>query len=115
MRNVEAWRPSKFVLVNGAWKPSPDPHELRGASRLFGSIVCELYPHLLQQHAKGRLLDHGCGKVPLYGMYRDLVTEAVCIDWSASLHGTEHVDEIVDLNGPLPFPLNRSTPFSRMT
>ena len=104
MRNVEAWRPSKFVLVNGAWKPSPDPHELRGASRLFGSIVCELYPHLLQQHAKGRLLDHGCGKVPLYGMYRDLVTEAVCIDWSASLHGTEHVDEIVDLNGPLPFP-----------
>ncbi len=104
MRNVEGWCPSKFVLTNGHWRPSPDPHELRRASRLFASIVCELYPRLLAQHAKGRLLDHGCGKVPLYGMYRTLVTEAVCIDWSASLHGTQHVDEIVDLNGPLPFP-----------
>jgi hypothetical protein len=72
--------------------PSPDPRELRIASRLVGSIVSELYPRLLKQHGKGRLLDHGCGKVPLYGMYRDLVTETVCIDWSAFLHGTEHVD-----------------------
>jgi len=104
MRNIEAWRPSKFVPVDGEWKPSPDPRELRVASRLIASIVCELYPRLLKQHASGRLLDHGCGKVPLYGMYRDLVTEVVCVDWSASLHGTEHVDEIVDLNGPLPFP-----------
>ena len=104
MKNVEAWRPSKFVPVKGHWQPSSDPHELRRASRLFASILCELYPGLLDRHATGRLLDHGCGKVPLYGMYRDLVSEVVCIDWSASLHGTEHVDQIVDLNGPLPFP-----------
>jgi SAM-dependent methyltransferase len=104
MKNEEAWRPSKFVLINGHWMTSPDPHELRIVSRLIGSIVCETYQRLVSRHAKGRLLDHGCGKVPLYGMYRNLVTEVVCIDWSASLHGTEHVDQIVDLNGPLPFP-----------
>lgn len=104
MKNVEAWRPSKFILVDGHWKASSDPQELRRSSRLLGSILCELYPRLLTQHAKGRLLDHGCGKVPLYGMYRGLVSEAVCVDWSASLHGTHHVDQIVDLNGPLPFP-----------
>jgi SAM-dependent methyltransferase len=104
MKNAGAWRPSKFILVDGRWRPSSDPHELRRASRLLGSILCELYPRLLKQHVNGRLLDHGCGKVPLYGMYRGLVTEAVCIDWSTSLHGTHHVDQLVDLNGPLPFP-----------
>jgi len=103
MRNVERWRPSKFVQVNGQWRPSSDQHELRRGSRFFASILCDLYPRLLKHHAKGRLLDHGCGKVPLYGMYRDLVREIVCIDWSGSFHGTEHVDQIVDLNGPLPF------------
>ncbi len=104
MKNVEAWRPSKFVPVGGQWRPSPDPQELRRSSRLMGSILCELYPGMIQRHVKGRLLDHGCGKVPLYGMYRDLASEVVCIDWGESLHGTKHVDQIVDLNGPLPFP-----------
>jgi SAM-dependent methyltransferase len=104
MRNVEAWCPSKFVPVDGQWRPSPDPKELRRSSRLMGSILCELYPGLISRHVRGRLLDHGCGKVPLYGMYRELVTEVVCIDWGESLHGTKHVDQIVDLNGPLPFP-----------
>jgi SAM-dependent methyltransferase len=45
----------------------------------------------------------GCGRVPLYGVYRDLVEENICIDWANTLHPNIHLDFEVDLNGELPF------------
>jgi SAM-dependent methyltransferase len=44
----------------------------------------------------------GCGHVPLYGVYRDLVQETVCIDWANALHPLIHLDFTVDLGGKLP-------------
>jgi SAM-dependent methyltransferase len=37
-------------------------------------------------------------------MYRDLVSEITCVDWSSSVHNSSHVDISADLNGPLPLP-----------
>jgi SAM-dependent methyltransferase len=45
----------------------------------------------------------GCGHVPLYGTYHDLVDETVCIDWENSLHLNPFLDKTVDLNDTLPF------------
>jgi SAM-dependent methyltransferase len=61
------------------------------------------YQRVIESHARGRLLDCGCGDVPYYGLYRERVTEAMCVDWGASAHGRTHVDREVDLTRPLPF------------
>jgi SAM-dependent methyltransferase len=45
----------------------------------------------------------GCGHVPLYGTYRDLVQENICIDWANNLHTRIHLDYALDLGGKLPF------------
>lgn len=49
-------------------------------------------------------MDLGCGKVPLYGAYRDYVSETICVDWDRSLHGSDYLDARCDLAGALPFP-----------
>lgn len=40
--------------------------------------------------------------MPLYGEYRDLVTQTICIDWANSSHRNIHVDYECDLSGRLP-------------
>jgi SAM-dependent methyltransferase len=57
----------------------------------------------LRSHCRGRLLDLGCGKVPFYGLYREYVSETVCVDWGHSLHGDNHLDREGDLTEDLPF------------
>jgi SAM-dependent methyltransferase len=74
------------------------------ASRFLITIIARRYHAMIRAHARGRLLDLGCGAVPLYGMYRDLVSEITCVDWSNSLHNSSHIDISADLNGPLPLP-----------
>jgi SAM-dependent methyltransferase len=59
------------------------------------------YASAILEHATGRLADLGCGEVPLFGMYRDLVTDVLCVDWPNSLHGGKYVDVDADLNEPL--------------
>lgn len=55
-------------------------------------------------HASGRLLDLGCGKAPLYGVYKTLATEVTCVDWGNSLHQTTHLDQEADLTQPIDLP-----------
>ncbi len=62
-----------------------------------------VYEDALRRHARGALLDLGCGKVPLFGIYRDLITDVVCVDW-AGRGEVSHLDFVVDLNGPIPLP-----------
>jgi SAM-dependent methyltransferase len=100
MRNAEAWAPSKFETDAGtSWRASRT--EVPITSRLIVDIVAAAYCEAIAAHASGRLADLGCGKVPLYGMYRNKVTEVTCIDWPGSLHGSLHVDLFADLNRPL--------------
>jgi SAM-dependent methyltransferase len=102
MKDSQSWQPSKFVETNSGWVGSRNPNELGIGSRLIGDIVAGVYFRAIRAHVRGRLLDLGCGRVPLYGMYRDLITENICVDWEASFHVSPHIDHFVDLNGVLP-------------
>jgi SAM-dependent methyltransferase len=65
--------------------------------------VAAHYDSTLKQHVHGRLIDLGCGKVPLYHAYKDYITDNLCVDWPASLHKNPFLDTECDLNLPLPF------------
>jgi SAM-dependent methyltransferase len=72
------------------------------ASRLVADRTALLYERYLPRFARGRLLDLGCGQVPLYLIYRSHVTTVTCVDWGRSAHDTAHVDVECDLREPLP-------------
>jgi len=99
MKNVARWVPTKFERVRGHLRGSRDPQELGVGSRLISDLVAARYDAHLGQHARGRLLDLGCGKVPLYAAYAPFVTEVTCVDWAPG----EHIDQTCDLGQPLPF------------
>jgi SAM-dependent methyltransferase len=103
MKNQEQWLPSKFAFRRGRWKASRDTNALSLSSRLVADLVAEFYDTFIPKYAKGRLLDLGCGKVPLFGAYRDYIVSSTCVDWELSPHGGLHVDHVCDLNKPLPF------------
>jgi SAM-dependent methyltransferase len=104
MRNESQWNPSKFVFQNERWRASRDPREVAIGSRIIADLMCNAYVAAIEEHASGRLVDLGCGKVPLYAVYRSRVSDIVCVDWPNSLHGTSHLDFEADLNERLPFP-----------
>lgn len=100
MRNPADWRPSKFEMDRaGAWRASRSAVPI--TSRLVADIGAKFYYRTIRDHARGRLIDLGCGKVPLYGMYKDLAEEVVCVDWPNSMHASTHTDVFADLNLPL--------------
>lgn len=100
------------MKFEGAWQPSK--YERRGDRLVVGSrvssgswlvaqLVADAYARHLPQHARGRLVDLGCGEVPLYAAYRPFVDEVVCVDWANSQYARAHLDLEHDLNEPLPF------------
>ena len=103
MRNKAAWHPSKYVVKNGVLRGSRDRAEVSVGSRLFTDLIALVYERSLPTHARGRLLDLGCGKVPLYMAYREFVTENICVDWQNTLHKNEYLDHECDLTAALPF------------
>jgi SAM-dependent methyltransferase len=103
MKNIDRWNPSKFVFRNGKLRGSRSPAELQIASRLVADIVALHYQKYLKLYASGNLIDLGCGKVPLYGVYKDYVETNVCVDWEHTLNKNPFIDYHCDLNQPLPF------------
>lgn len=80
---------------------SRDTKELSIGSRFIAFIQCKVYEKAIKDHARGLLLDLGCGKVPLYEIYRCYVTDNICIDWTNTSH-TLHLDYKFDLNNEIP-------------
>jgi SAM-dependent methyltransferase len=103
MQSKRTWKPTKFVRVDHRWRASRDPKEVAIASRLIGDLMASFYQEAIEQYAVGRLVDLGCGKAPLYGMYQNKTDSVVRVDWEQSLHGSEFVDHKMDLNGALEF------------
>ena len=99
MKNAQAWRATKYEFRGGHWRTARNAAEVGVGSRLITDAVARVYEEHLPQHARGRLLDLGCGQVPLYGAYRPWVSDVTCVDWA---DGT-HVDRVCDLSRPLPF------------
>jgi len=98
MQNIEKWRPSKFIYENGKLRASRNPNEVGVGSRLMVDMIAEFYDSQIKKHVKGKLLDLGCGKVPLYEVYRDFVSENICADWEKSPHKNEYLDATINLN-----------------
>jgi SAM-dependent methyltransferase len=103
VRNPERWSPSKYVIRRGRLIGSRDPRELAVGSRLIADLTAGIYERNLPLHVKGRLLDLGCGKAPLYESYKGLVSESICVDWANTIHRNEHLDVECDISQPLPF------------
>jgi ubiquinone/menaquinone biosynthesis C-methylase UbiE len=103
MKKSEDWKPSKYVYINGKLRASNNINEIGIGSKLIANLLAEAYDSNLRHYAKNKLLDLGCGKVPLYEAYKDFVSEIVCLDWGNSLHGNVHLDHECDLTQPLPF------------
>jgi len=103
MQNINNWKPSKFVYRRGKLTTSKDPHEVIMESRFGVKIVAAFYDEYLRKYAKGRLLDLGCGKVPLYEAYKDYIDENICVDWAGTFHKNPYLDLEHDINEKLPF------------
>ncbi len=104
MKNQAQWKPTKFVQTRRGWRMSRDRRESHHSSRFIGDIVIQVYERLVREHAQGRLLDLGCGKVPLYGIYKEYVADNTCVDWGHTTHKSDHLDLETDLNQPIPLP-----------
>lgn len=104
MKNAHTWVPTKFIFnKKRRLTSSRDFNEVGAGSRLMATMVAEHYDKYLKQFCKGKLLDLGCGKVPLYAAYKDYITDSTCVDWSNSFHKNEHLDYECDLTKELPF------------
>ncbi len=103
MRHADRWIESKYVQRRGRLLASRDSAEVGVGSRLITDRIAALYGQYLPRYTRGRLIDLGCGKVPLYGCYRSLVDEVTCVDWPQSVHSGGHLDLEADLSQPLPF------------
>ncbi len=103
MKNIDQWHPSKFIYKNGKLTGSRNPSELQIASRLMADIVAHHYQQYLPLYARGELIDLGCGKVPLYQVYKDHIINNVCVDWENTFHKNPFIDQSCNLNERLPF------------
>lgn len=100
MRNVEQWKPTRYLLKGGRW--SPNFSAIYPGSKHIAHLHADTYFPLIQEHLQGALLDCGCGAVPYYGAYKDQIDSVTCVDWEET-HGTNpFIDQVVDLNQPLP-------------
>jgi SAM-dependent methyltransferase len=103
MKNTEQWRPSKFIQRKNKLIGSRDIKEVGVSSRLMADIVATHYDLHLKQHVNGRLVDLGCGKVPLFAAYKNYISECICVDWANTVEKNIHLDRECNLNDPLPF------------
>jgi SAM-dependent methyltransferase len=103
MRNIDQWKPTKFIR-NGSDKfISNSDREFVGAGyRYIVSLQAKCYSELIQKYARENLLELGCGDLPLYEMYKNKVDQIICCDWSISYHKNLHLDFILNLNFVLP-------------
>lgn len=91
------------MLDKGSLSASRNPNDVGIGSRLMADLLARIYETSLRRYARGRLLDLGCGKVPLFYAYKDFITENICVDWDHSLHPNTHLDYECDLTQALPF------------
>jgi SAM-dependent methyltransferase len=103
MKNRDKWQPSKYIIKNGKLVASRDKKEVGVGSRLITDLIAGFYDKYLRLYAKGKLLDLGCGKVPLFTAYKDYVTGNICVDWENTKHKNEYLDFECDLTKLLPF------------
>jgi hypothetical protein len=97
MKNVDKWEPSKAIQdSDGNWVVNRKG--VGRGSKHVASLQIPAYAKVIAKYAKGSLLDCGAGKVPFYGVYKELVSDITCTDWGSSPHNLQHLDKEVDLS-----------------
>lgn len=101
MKNVQSWKPTKFIETRRGLRASRNPKHVARCSRLVADRVAQVCERAINMYATGKLLDLGCGHVPLFATYRGRVSESVCVDWGSSVHQNVFLDHVMDLTQPL--------------
>lgn len=102
MRNQNCWKPSKYIYRQGNLVASKDSAEVGIGSRLYANLVARNFEDVIKKYAQGSLIDLGCGKAPLFQVYRHLVGNIICTDWQKAAHHCGYIDFECDLSNPLP-------------
>lgn len=102
MKAEHSWKPTKFIKIGGRWRANPK--YVSPGSWFLTNTYISIYERLIQQNAKGILVDLGSGTVPYYGIYRPHVEDIICVDWAGSYHAVTHLDITGDLNQGIPLP-----------
>lgn len=106
MRNPDQWKPTKVALAGPAHRPvlrvPAEPGALGAGSTLIATLVARWYQAALATHARGLLLDLGCGAMPYRALYAAHVSDVIGTDWPQSLHRQPHADLFCDLNAGVP-------------
>jgi SAM-dependent methyltransferase len=97
VKNKERWKPSHYGFEKNG--------KLKGTH--MHKIIGHAYARIIKEHASGLLADIGCGDVPYYSIYKDLVVDNVCVDWGQEKTGTTYLDHIADLNEGIPLDGNQ--------
>ena len=103
MRHPDKWTPGRLAQDPRTGRFAVNKAAIWGGSLYIAELQTREYVPAIKAHLSGKLLDCGCGPVPYYQLYKDLVTSSTCIDRSSDPHVLELLDDVVDLNGPLPF------------
>lgn len=103
MKNVNHWLPTKYEVKGNRLRGSRNPVHLSISSRLMTDITGSFYQQYIPKYVRGKLADLGCGNVPFYDVYKNLVSENICVDWPNTMHKNQFLDFECDLNKPLPF------------
>lgn len=69
-------------------------------------LVGPVYEEAIKKYTVGYLADLGCGDVPYYHFYKDLIIDNICIDWRNSTLDISYCDIETDLNMTLPLDNN---------
>lgn len=103
MKNKDIWTPTKYEYRKGKLRASRNKSELSPSSVLFVDLIAIKYEEYLKDHSSGKLLDLGCGKVPLFQAYKNFIEDNICVDWENSLHKNPFLDYLMNLNDSLNF------------
>ena len=104
MRNPELWKPTRLVRNRRTGVFEVNHAGIFGGSGYSTELQTRKYIPLIQAHISGHVLDMGCGPVPYYELYADRTTSSTCVDRRQDPHVAQLLDQVVDLNDPLPFP-----------
>ncbi|MDR1762027.1 MAG: class I SAM-dependent methyltransferase [Bacteroidales bacterium] len=103
MKNTDNWKPTKYILKGNQLLATRNVNELSVSSRLMAGAIAKFYSDTVPKYAQGNLIDLGCGKVPLYELYKNYVDTVSCVDWANSSHKNQFLDFEWDLNQKLDF------------
>ena len=103
MKNKDTWKTTKYEIRNERLRAAKNTDHLAVSSRLCADLIAAYYDRAIRKHCRGRVADLGCGKAPLYALYKEYAAEITLVDWANTAHKNNNLDMECNLNDPLPF------------